>query len=309
MSEYHGGLLTRACANNHESHWAYPTNANNKDGTESSADVTYVGATFDPSFGKDAAARCLPFELIYKVEVFSRYCDECHCYVKTPERVKPHIVRIPNTRSSQQQQQQQQPCLKEKSENQEALSSDASCKASGSKSLHDFVTVDLSLASVILCSKCSKKFVPRESVEILWARIRVEIPLLKHCRCLPEISNSIQLSYDHLGTLVCRAQWEKLQSLFTQGHQRFMEQFRSHFTKRMTRRFGQSFYQHFIHRILPCDRFLELDAKQRKYNPLPWISRLSTTGKRTSRFQHGPYIERYPLGSLERYVLGYRLNG
>lgn len=98
-----------------------------------------------------------------------------------------------------------------------------------------------------------------------------------------------------------REEWLRIGAQFSDVHKKFMDIFRGTFPKRTARRFGHCFYQTFVCKILPPDQFLADDDKLRLINAVPWLAG-KRVKQRNSKYREVPLLERYPIGSLERYV-------
>jgi hypothetical protein len=252
-------------------------------------------STFQSSIFKDNVCY-LPYTLLYKAELWNRYCDECYSFLHEAYDVqKGQSITVP--------------------------SSALHCSVKGSLPFYDQLTqthiahdlkqssvlqtviLDLELAQSVLCDACHTHFSTRQSLQ----------PILKDLYqnginfrgvCMLKNIPTVTFWYDHGGMFASNYEWKKFYNFLHDATVELKNLYRQGFSKRMARKFGQCFYHQFIYKILPCDRFLEIDAKQKTYNPVPWVtSTLSSLGKRKSRFKNGPTIDRYPLGSVERSIL------
>lgn len=151
-------------------------------------DIEFIGASFQPFILNDSqiwdspiqrASALPPYKLIYEVEVFGRYCDECNRVLDIPKKFQVDFVTV----------NQNGLLLLPPSAIDDMSGSIVKEEITGIERL-----VDRSITNVVLCPNCSVQFIERESLEPIIHQLTTSVPILLHCQFINDV---ILPHYDH----------------------------------------------------------------------------------------------------------------
>lgn len=213
VNEYLGTLGPSMC------HRSIIQNVNDENSSDDDDnEIEFVGASFQPYIANSSeiwsspvqrASALPPYNLIYNVEIFCRYCDECNEMLDEP-KVFPHdFVTLDSDNRF---------ILGPAAEKTRAEVAEET-STPGQDSIipgqHSTVTpdqdsiidptvkdemdethrrIDRAITNVVLCTQCAEKFIQRESVGPVIAQINRAAPILSHCLFLKE---AVLPNFDH----------------------------------------------------------------------------------------------------------------
>lgn len=163
-------------------------NGDDESDTSSNDDgVEFVGATFQPFImgsesnewnpHSESVFGLPPYKLIYNIEVFGRYCDECNNKLESPMTFAPDFITVDDKGGvlplhTPGRGGHHHVVVKEELDNDEILKTRQ---------------VDRRIINTILCPNCSQRFIQGDLVEPVIHQFVTAAPILTHCQLTKKI--------------------------------------------------------------------------------------------------------------------------